>query len=312
MISVIIPTHNRIEDLKKALNSVFTQTVLPSEVIVVDDGSLPAVPETIFDEAPVAIKTLLLRNEQPKGAPNARNRGINAATGEWIAFLDDDDEFFPEKIEVVMKTIQEKGHDIDLIYHSAQVTMVNEGIRYISKPKKFRHDEDMFRVLLQKNYIGGTSMAIVKKSSLIKVGYFDEALPALQDYELWLRMSQNNAVFYYLDKVLTKYLHITCGNSITNAVDSGLQAVEIIEKKYSEEYSRLSKSELRLHEIRKHNRKIRVAYFNKRYLSAIRFNAMGFLKFRELNYVAGFFASLFGPSFIFWLRSKESHRKHLR
>lgn len=313
MISVIIPTHNRIEDLKKALNSVFTQTVLPSEVIVVDDGSLPAVPETIFDEAPVAIKTLLLRNEQPKGAPSARNAGVNAASGEWIAFLDDDDEFFPEKIEAVKNAVLEKGSDIDLIYHPGQITMVNEGISYVSTTKNIESCGDVFSALLLQNHIGGTSMVAAKRSSLLQVGCFDSNLPAMQDYDLWLRMAKAGCRFKYLDGTFTKYNSYTNKNqkSITKSFDSYTQAREILDQKYSEEYSRLPGSK-RLLEMRKHNRKIRCAYLNKQYFRSIGLNAIGFLKFRKMKYALSFSASFFGPTFIFWLRSKKSRGIPLR
>ena len=208
-ISVVIPTHNRPDGLAAAVKSVFNQTLQPKELIVVDDGSNPPVTEDVFTGCPAGLTTKLIRNEHPKGANNARNRGIVEATGEWIAFLDDDDEFFKDKIAAVSEVIAEKGDAIDLIYHPAHIFMVNEGVSYISKPKKFLPEDDVFRQLLIKNHIGGTSMVIARKEALVKAGMFDEQLPALQDYELWLRMIKGNCNLYMIDMPLTRYHHKT-------------------------------------------------------------------------------------------------------
>ena len=80
MIAVVIPTHNRVSELRKALKSVFQQKLLPEHIIVVDDGSVPAVPVDVFADAPTSIKLTLLRNELPKGGNFARNLGANAST----------------------------------------------------------------------------------------------------------------------------------------------------------------------------------------------------------------------------------------
>ena len=304
-ISVIIPTHNRPGGLAAAVNSVFNQTLLPKELIVVDDGSTPPVSKEVFIGCPGGLSTKLLRNDSPKGANNARNRGIKEATGEWIAFLDDDDEFFPEKIDVISQAINEKGAPVDVIYHPAHIFMVNEGLSYISKPKCFGHQEDIFRQLLIKNHIGGTPMVVVRKSALLSVGMFDEQLPALQDYELWLRLAKNNQRFFLLEKPLTKYHHITKAKSITGSEEAGLKALSAIEQKYADAFAGLTKKERSRFEMRKQNRLIRIALLGKKNFLASKLFWNGFVKFKKIKYLAGAMVSLLGSKAVFWLRANR-------
>src|SRR5690554_1147533 len=233
-VSVVIPTHNRPAGLQDALASLLKQTVLPDEVVVVDDGSQESVPKTIFDFFLAEVEVKLLRNEKPMGGNNARNRGVLASTSDYIAFLDDDDAFKPNKIEELKKAIY-ASNEADIIYHPAHIHMANEGVSYFSKPKAFKDGEDVFRHLLVKNVIGGTPMVTIKRRSLVDVGLFDEKMPALQDYELWLRMAKAGASFYYVDKALTDYEQKTRAKSITKNDDAIRKARALLDEKYFNE-----------------------------------------------------------------------------
>ena len=235
-VSVVIPTHNRPAGLQDALASLLKQTVLPDEVVVVDDGSQEPVPKTIFDFFPAEVEVKLLRNEKPMGGNNARNRGVLASTSDYIAFLDDDDAFKPNKIEELKKAILD-GVNADIIYHPAHIHMINEGVSYFSKPKIFKEGEDIFRKLLLENVIGGTPMVTIKRQSLVDVGLFDEEMPALQDYELWLRMAKAGASFYYVDKALTDYEQRSKAKSITKNDDAIRKARMLLDKKYFNDLS---------------------------------------------------------------------------
>ncbi len=306
VITVVIPTHNRPDGLAAAVDSIFNQTLLPGELIVVDDGSNPPVTQDVFLACPNGLTAKLTRNESPKGAPNARNRGILEANGDWIAFLDDDDEFFPEKIEWVSDTINKSDKSIDLIYHPAKINMLNERISYYSKPRKFSEGEDVFRLLLLKNHIGGTSMVVARKSALLTSGLFDEQLPALQDYEMWLRMAKNNFSFFFIDKPLTNYLFVTNQKSITSSTEAGLNALTIIENKYQAELKCLTEKERKQFDMRRHHRMIRAAYLNKKNVTAARLHWKAFLTFKSPKYLFGAISSLFGSRFVFWLRAWKS------
>jgi glycosyltransferase involved in cell wall biosynthesis len=303
MISVVIPTHNRADDLKRALRSLYAQTALPSEIIVVDDGSSPAVTEEVFANAPKPVKTILLRNEASQGANRARNMGIDAAASDWIAFLDDDDEFVPEKIEALEQTVNAKGAEIDLIYHPALISVKNKKFTYVSHCKKRDPGIGFFEHLLTGNHVGGTSMVAVKKRSLAKVGCFDINVHFHDDYELWLRMSKENMIFEFLDRPLTRYYYTINGENITNkkyneANDS------VIEKKYSNEIGNLSPKLRQARDMGAFNIKILNAHLNRNYYGAIKLNAAALVKFKKVRYLAALLISFLGTNAIFRIRSK--------
>ncbi len=180
--------------------------------------------------------------------------------------------------------------------------MVNEDISYISKPKVLGRDNSLNELLI-KNYLGGTPMVVVKKKVLVNVGLFDEKLPALQDYELWIRLAKRGATFHYIDIPLTKYHHVTSKNSITKSEASSREALKYIQYKYSDDYSRLSQSEIR--ECRAYQMDIFIhkSILNKKYLKTIKLNFIAFIKYKKLKYLIGIFGSLLGYRFMFKVRA---------
>lgn len=269
IISVVIPTHNRYSGLMAALDSVFSQEALPLEVIVIDDGSEPPVPRSIFDQAPPGVNCVLERFDSPKGANQARNRGITLASGLYIAFLDDDDRFHPEKLSSVGATIE--AHPIaDVIYHPAIIRMVAESIEYTSSLRPFSSPESAFSELLVMNRIGGTSMVVCRRELLITVGMFNPDQPALQDYELWLRLAKAGASFILIKKPLTFYYQATNKSSISKSIVSNRLAIKMIEDRYSDDYSAMNKSDKKNHEIWKRRMLIHKALLNKRIFFAVK------------------------------------------
>ena len=122
--------------------------------------------------------------------------------------------------------------------------MVNEKVSYITKPYSFKKEDDIFKMQLIKNIIGGTPMVTVKRKALLNVGLFDESLPALEDYELWLRLAKNGKKFYLIEDALTENYYTTKKSSISKNINSNEKAIQIIENKYSNYYSNLDKKEL--------------------------------------------------------------------
>lgn len=302
-VSVVIPTHNRPEGLALSLKSIVEQSLFPAEVIVVDDGSVPAIKNSIFVDFPATVKCVLLRNEQPKGGNNARNRGITAATSEFIAFLDDDDQFKKNKVGIVTEAIKENP-TVELFYHPAHIHMVKEKIKYYSKPYQFKLHDDKLRLLLVSNCIGGTPMTIVRRQSLIDVGLFDEEMPALQDYELWLRLAKNGCSFRFLDKPLTNYYHTSKKSSVSKSLSINARAVNLIEKKYSAEYEMLSKLEIKAHACWKKKMIIHKSLLNGDLALAIKCQFQLFVLSPSVINVASFFVMLFGPKAVFKLKAK--------
>lgn len=233
--TIVIPTHNRIDDLRRALKSLFRQHPrLPDEIIVVDDGSDPAVDERILEGCPDGIQLTILRNPIPAGANHARNRGLNAASGDLVLFLDDDDEFMPGKVAKVVEAFTRTN--ADLVYHPAINRYDNENVEYVNTVRA----EVTFDEMLIGNWIGGTSMVAVRKRFFAGIGGFDEALPALQDYEAWMRAMKNGARLCFISEPLTLYHYRTGASSISKSHDRFDTALALIESRYATDYQSLT------------------------------------------------------------------------
>ncbi len=245
-IAVVIPSHNRIEALRGALASVGAQTDPADRVIVVDDGSQPAVDPDTLPSLPGRLT--VLRNEVAGGANAARNRGWREATTDWVAFLDDDDRFVVDKLARLRQAIAEDP-DADVIYHGAWIRMVNERVGYATAPKDLGAVEDPYRELLVGNYLGGTPMVTVRRSLLQQVDGFDDSLPSMQDYDLWLVLARAGATFHYIDAQLTVCRYTTSEAGISKNVDKHFAAAAAIEAKHAAAYAELTPAQRRVHEV---------------------------------------------------------------
>jgi glycosyltransferase involved in cell wall biosynthesis len=301
--SVLIITHNRHEDLRRALTSVITQTILPKEVVVVDDGSTP--PVSLDDlQVPQALSLRLIRNAVPSGPARARNIGIGAAEGSWIAFLDDDDEFKPNKIEAIARALHQLSAAADVLYHPAEIVMVNEGVRYTSKPRAPDVTKGMYRELLVKNIVGGTPMVIARKHSLLKHGTFDESLGALEDYELWLRLARNGVRFHLLPEALTRCNYTTAKPSVTKSIAAGLETFARIEGKYQDDFNELPSTAKLAHREWIHEMVLHRAILKLEHIGVMKVSLALLLRFRRMRYAAAVIASILGPKVIIRLRAR--------
>lgn len=179
--SVVIPTHNRCELLRRALDSVWSQSLPVDEVIVVDDGSTDSTPKMLADEVALHPNLKVIRFERGGGAPRARNAGIDVAGGTWIAFLDSDDIWLPTKHARQMEAIR---HDPDVIACFSGSYMVSPNFR-VEREGIVAFSEDELRTI---NMLGTTSSAMVRRDRILEVGGFDAHLPSCQDWDLWLRL----------------------------------------------------------------------------------------------------------------------------
>ncbi|MFW6272148.1 MAG: glycosyltransferase family 2 protein [Desulfosalsimonas sp.] len=302
-ISVVIPTRNRQCELKAAVKSVFEQSRPPEEIIVVDDGSCPPVSEDIFEGCPQGTQTRLFRRERSLGANNSRNLAIRQASGDWIAFLDDDDRFKQGKIEAVADAIA-NNPDADLFYHPAEIRMVKENVVYRTKPEKFDKNKDIFRALLIKNLVGGSSMVTARREALIEAGLFDVYMPALQDYELWLRLAKSGCRFCFIDSPLTTYCCHTDNSSISKPIDTTQKALEIIEKKYGNDYAGLAPGEIAAYNEWKKHRMVHKAILNGQVLIAFKEQMKIFAAHPHPRHLLGGVAILLGRKLTFLLRAK--------
>jgi glycosyltransferase involved in cell wall biosynthesis len=245
-VAVVIPSHNRHDALLGAMASVAAQTVPVEQVIVVDDGSQPPVDPALLPGLPQRVQ--VLRNDAAQGANAARNRGWRAAGTDWVAFLDDDDRFVPTKIARLHGEIAAHPQ-ADVLYHTAWIRMVNEGVGYRTAPKDLATVADPYHELLVGNYLGGTPTATVRRSLLERADGFDESLPSMQDYDLWLHLARLGANFRYIDEVLTLCRYTTAGGGISTNVDKHFAAAAAIEAKHQQGYATLTPAQRQQHEL---------------------------------------------------------------
>jgi len=194
-VSVIIPTYDRIETLPRSLNSVFKQTFSDWELIVVDDGSTDGTDEMVLRD----YSSVRLHRQENKGVSSARNAGVALASGEWIAFLDSDDAWFPEKLERQLSSLATE-HELRLS-HTDEIWIRNG--RRVNQPKEYaKSGGHLYRRCLRLCCICPSSV-LIRKDFFEELGGFDEAFPACEDYDLWLRITAREPV-HYLDQALVR------------------------------------------------------------------------------------------------------------
>ena len=196
-ISAIIPTFNRAHLLPRAVDSILSQTLPPHSVIIVDDGSTDGTEKLIKKNYP-EIKYLKQDN---LGVSAARNAGITATSCEWLAFLDSDDEWLPEKLARQMEVLNLAP--AMKICHSDEIWIRN-GKRVNPLKKHSKSGGWMFKKALPICCISPSS-AMIHRSVFDNVGLFEESLPACEDYDLWLRVTSSYPVLYISEKLVVKH-----------------------------------------------------------------------------------------------------------
>jgi len=187
LVSVIIPTYNRGWIVKEAIESVMAQDYRDFELIVVDDGSTDDTDDILNSYR----GDIMVFRQENQGVSAARNRGLSEASGRFIAFLDSDDLWLPQKLFRQIKFFNENP---DAQICQTEETWIRKGIRV--NPKK-RHKKPwgmIFESSLALCLVS-PSAVMIRRSLFEKVGGFDETLPACEDYDLWLRISCRYPVY---------------------------------------------------------------------------------------------------------------------
>ena len=196
-ISVVIPSYNRKDFLKRSIDSAINQTKKPFEIIVVDDGSTDGT-ETMIKSDYDFVKFIKQKN---KGVSAARNIGIKVSIGEWICFLDSDDEWKKDKLEKQINAM--KSNPSYKFFHSNEIWIKN-GIRINQKKKHKKYGGDIFDKCLDMCRISPSSV-MIDKTVFDEVGNFNEDLVVCEDYELWLRICDKYRVFFIDEPLIIKY-----------------------------------------------------------------------------------------------------------
>lgn len=205
-VSAVIPAFNSADRIVAAVRSVLDQTAPPSELIVVDDGSTDSMEEAVrrFGDR---VRYVRQRNRGPAGA---RNRGIELASGQWIAFLDDDDRWHPDRLEHGMRIV---ARHPELVWVFGGFTYLHAGGRRTPAPAQrgyrlLLRDGDVFPDFYQAARLGvpfSTCAALIRRDTLLAAGGFCESLNTGEDRDLWYRIADRHAAVGFVDAPLFVY-----------------------------------------------------------------------------------------------------------
>lgn len=227
-VTVIIPSYNKAEYTRRTVESVLAQTYPNIEIIVVDDGSK--------DETPSVMGRYLDRirfiQKSNGGACSARNEGIRHATGDYVAFLDCDDLYLPEKVKRCVDYLEERP-DVGFVYTG--VYFIDDQERMVGKYDHPRSQEgSIVRELILGNFICNSTI-IVRKSILDVVGFFDQTVFTPADWDMWLRMAKVSKAGYIAEP-LTQYR--TTDNYIFNRLELAKTEEKYVLDKFFHDYSK--------------------------------------------------------------------------
>lgn len=199
IIDVIIPTFNRGHLIERAINSVLAQEYQDFNLYVVDDGSNDST-KSVLEKYSHEPRVHLLKQEN-KGVSAARNLGIKNSSASWIAFLDSDDEWLPQKLAVQTNFIKQNPH-IRFV-HSNEIWIRN-GAR-VNAPKKFdKSNDEIFRRSLETCLIS-PSTVLMKRDLCVEHGLFDESFVICEDYDLWLKILAREEVGFISEELIKKH-----------------------------------------------------------------------------------------------------------
>lgn len=201
-VTAVIPTHNRAGLLGQAIQSVLGQTFEDLELIVVDDGSTDNTPEVVRSIRDPRVR--YIRNEPNRGLAGARNVGIHHARAAWIACLDDDDRWLPDKLEQQIHVVRRSSDPKLTAVYGGVYYDYPDGSTVYYRP---RYRGDITGPLLQRPYVvtGGFSCLLFSREAAQDVGGFDERLKMREDFELQLRLSLAGYRFDFVDAPVLRY-----------------------------------------------------------------------------------------------------------
>jgi len=220
--SVVIPTFNAADKIQRPIESVLKQTYTNFEILVMDDGSTDNTSKIV--KSYNSSKLIYDYSENFGGPARPRNRGIELAKGDWICFLDSDDWWTLDKLEVCAKHIND---NVDLIYH--YLGIVSEiSDDFVQKKMKSRQLKKpiFFDLLLNENPIANSSV-VVRKSLLESIGGINESnkMIASEDYNTWLRLSKRTDYFLFIPSMLGYYFSHSNSISKKDMSDSYRESV---------------------------------------------------------------------------------------
>ena len=208
LVSVILPTYNRCNLLPRAVGSILGQTYVNLECIIVDDGSTDGTARIVQEFTDKRV--IYLRHQANRHASAARNTGIKHGKGDFFAFLDDDDEWLPEKLEKQIAHIRQCPESVGMIYCWMDYYDVQENLTKKHHPTFKGY---VFKHVLDKQRIGGCPTLLIRRAVIDEVGDFDESLRRGNDGDFIRRVTKHYLVDY-VPEVLVK-VHVGHGDRIS-------------------------------------------------------------------------------------------------
>ncbi len=228
MVSVIVPTLDRPDTLRQALESILQQTYRDFEIIVVNDGGRDV--SDIVQALDTERRISYVRHPVNRNLAAARNSGIGVARGKYLAYLDDDDRFYPEHLETLVAFLEQGG--FRAAYTDAlRITQTKRGDRYttVARDRPYSNDFDRDHLLVLNAF--PVLCMMHDRACLEAVGGFDEALTSHEDWDLWVRMSAQFP-FRHLPTITAEFTHRVDGSSMTSGMRPDfLRTAELVYEK---------------------------------------------------------------------------------
>ena len=226
VISIIIPVYNGEKTIQETLQSVFQQTFKEFEIIIIDDGSQDKTLEILNS---IRDPRLKIYSYQNSGQATARNRGIERAKGQYIAFLDADDLWTPDKLERQLKTLQNSPHAA-VVY--SWTDYIDESGKFVQPGRHISVEGDVYAELLTTNFVENGSNILVQKQALTEVGGFEASLPPAEDWDLWLRLARRYPfVVVPAPQVLYR---VSTHSSSSNLAKQETQSLRVLDRAFAE------------------------------------------------------------------------------
>lgn len=234
MVSIILPTYNRSDQLGAAIESVLNQTYPYFELLIIDDGSTDHTEELVCGYQDDRIQ--YHRLQQNGGPSRARNYGIEHAGYDYIAFEDSDDIWHADKLALQMEALLDAPPEVGFVYHKIRYDMGDSYFAILPSEAVgvSKKSGDIYAQLLWDNLVDCPSI-LAKRECLLRTGGFDTEMKALEDYDLALKMAKNYRAIF-LDKVLLESTYSTSG--VSGSSINYLMASCYLLGKYKEDYLR--------------------------------------------------------------------------
>jgi len=235
LVTIIIPTYNRINMVAKAIQSAVSQTYKNLEIIVVNDcgHDVQIVIDTINDP-----RIKYVQHIENKGLGAARNTGIANSTGKYIGYLDDDDWYFPEHVRILVEKMEQDN--IDVIYSNAiqNYQQAQPDGRYATLGRHMPYDMDFVKDMLLYQNITPVLCIMHARECLDKTGVFDENLKVYEDWDLWIRMSRHYD-FHHMRVATCEYVFKQDGSTMSSSRNEFSTLLPEIYDRYKEHITSL-------------------------------------------------------------------------